>query len=182
MVIPEAKIPPLTASVHITISQSALTVNEAIEISMDANILPETKAGIEASALSTKLTSLNIITATEEEGSPQTGYEEFTFTLFPNLPTELRNQVWEQVLLEEEFRVIEISLTSNDSVHLELPPLFWTCRESRSLAINECSMGLTTSRNPKGVYVRPGIDVVRIVIQCDCWDLHSNGWHGHGYS
>ena len=96
-----------------------------------------------------------------------------TFTLFPNLPTELRIKIWQYSLLGP--RIIEAAYLpepffSFNGAHP--PPVFQACRESRDVALSvykplfESAVGKdhihNTIKTLPHIYINPTHDTIYI--------------------
>jgi hypothetical protein len=100
--------------------------------------------------------------------------KEEIFVFFPNLPAELRLQVWQYVASFE--RVVEIqginrTIGIRHGASPRPPAILHVCHESRYEALKVYKLCCGTKRLPKSIYLNPASDIIffRVKEQIQIW-------------
>lgn len=83
------------------------------------------------------------------------------FTIFPNLITELRLNIWTIALFNHP-RIIEILAGDNNEYYTPTssPPLLSTCQESRAIALQHYHLSFPSESHPAKIYFNPSLDTI----------------------
>jgi hypothetical protein len=90
----------------------------------------------------TKSTNVDVAVDTEIEHQSKADKPNQVFTLFPKLPPELRNKIWNEHCTQSEPRIIDLWGTKNSTMekmrygtHSKAPPILHTSNESRYIGL-----------------------------------------------
>jgi hypothetical protein len=89
------------------------------------------------------------------------------FTLFPQLPKELRLKIWE---FAQEPRIVEVCQTQDSAAFYSptaLPMLLHISRESRHIALQNYALSFPNGDQPATIYYNPSIDILYFPAWCD---------------
>jgi hypothetical protein len=89
------------------------------------------------------------------------------FTLFPDLPKELRLKIWE---FAQESRIVEVCQTQDRATFYSptaLPAVLQTSSESRHIALLNYSLSFRNGDSPATIYYNSSIDILYFPAWCD---------------
>ncbi|KFY01549.1 hypothetical protein O988_02690 [Pseudogymnoascus sp. VKM F-3808] len=95
-----------------------------------------------------------------------------TFTLFPELPTEIRLMVWANALPGSRVIPINLSVKHHRITNCTSPVLLRVSQESRNLALTLYFQSFTTTQYPHGIFICPTIDIILLGKPCSASPIH----------
>jgi hypothetical protein len=122
-----------------------------------------------------KATKIHNVCTTHNHEHPENMAEHAKFTLFPQLPTEIRLQIWRDVFFSKGPRIVEVLLQKHDCVisprgqqacpiysPTPPPPVFLVCHEARRVALELASNAGRFLVGDKSIVFDPSMDTIYV--------------------